>query len=51
MGDAFGSSFVAGLELYKGDIQKAMNLAARNSASVVSMLGAQAGLLRKKDIK
>jgi sugar/nucleoside kinase (ribokinase family) len=51
VGDAFGSSFVAGLELYKGDIQKAMNLAARNSASVVSCLGAQAGLLKKKDIK
>ena len=50
VGDAFGSSFVAGLELFKGDIKRAMNLAARNAASVVSHLGAQVGLLRKKDI-
>jgi sugar/nucleoside kinase (ribokinase family) len=50
VGDAFGSSFIAGLELFKGDIKRAMNLAARNSASVVSHIGAQTGLLRKKDI-
>lgn len=50
VGDAFGSSFVAGIELFKGDIKKALNLAARNAASVVSHLGAQTGLLRKKDI-
>ena len=79
VGDAFGSSFIAGLEIYpapfeqsncnnsikeegkrkelpkrcgvyKGDIKRAMNLAARNAASVVSHLGAQAGLLKKKNI-
>jgi len=50
VGDAFGSSFTAGLELFNGDIKKALDLAARNSASVVSHLGAQTGLLRKKDI-
>lgn len=50
VGDAFGSAFVAGLELYNGDIKKAMQLAARNSASVISEQGAQNGLLSKKDI-
>jgi len=47
VGDAFGSSFVAGLELYGGDIQKAMRLAAKNSASVISKQGAQNGLLSR----
>ncbi len=51
VGDAFGSSFVAGLELFKGDIKRAMNLATRNAASVVSHLGAQAGLLKILKIK
>jgi ribokinase len=46
VGDAFGSSFVAGLELYKGDIVKSLKLAALNSASVVSHLGAQTGLIK-----
>ncbi|MBI4812727.1 carbohydrate kinase family protein [Candidatus Falkowbacteria bacterium] len=46
VGDAFGSSFVAGLELYKGDIQKAMRLGAKNAASVVSEVGAQNGLIK-----
>jgi len=50
VGDAFGSSFVAGLELYKGNIQKAMHLGVKNTASVVSQQGAQNGLLNKKDI-
>lgn len=51
VGDAFGSSFIAGLELYGGNITRAMRLAAHNSASVVGKLGAQNGLLHKKDIK
>lgn len=46
VGDAFGSSFVAGLELFKGDIRKAMHLGVKNTASVVAHEGAQAGLLR-----
>ena len=50
VGDAFGSSFVAGLELYNGDIKKAMLLGARNSASVIAKQGAQNGLLAKRDI-
>jgi len=50
VGDAFGSSFVAGLELYKQDIKKSLLLAARNAASVVGSPGAQNGLLTKKEI-
>jgi len=50
VGDAFGSSFIAGLELYNGDIKKAMLLGVKNTASVVSQQGAQNGLLTKKEI-
>ncbi|MFH1956679.1 MAG: carbohydrate kinase family protein, partial [Patescibacteria group bacterium] len=32
VGDIFGSSFVAGLELYNNDMQKSMRLAAKNAA-------------------
>ncbi|MBU0722298.1 hypothetical protein KKA93_02470 [Patescibacteria group bacterium] len=49
VGDAFGSAFVAGLELYKQDIKKSLFLASKNAASVVSVPGAQNGLLSKKD--
>ena len=51
VGDAFNSSFVAGLEIYSGNIKKALFLAAKNTSSVVSFFGAQNGLLTKKDIK
>lgn len=51
VGDAFGSSFTAGLEIFKGDMKKAMQLAVRNSASVVAHFGAQTGLLKKKNVK
>lgn len=51
VGDAFGSSFVAGLELFKGDIKEAMRLGMLNTASVVAAPGAQNGLLSKKDLK
>jgi len=47
-GDAFGSSFIAGLENYK-DAKKSLALASVNSASVVSYLGAQKGLLKLKE--
>ena len=50
VGDAFGSSFISGLKIYKGDIKKAMLLGARNTASVVGIQGAQNGLLTKKDL-
>ena len=51
VGDAFGSSFVAGLELFDGDIQKAMHLGVKNTASVIAQQGAQNGLLRRRDLK
>ncbi|MDO8592228.1 MAG: PfkB family carbohydrate kinase [bacterium] len=50
VGDAFGSSFVGGLELYGGDIKKALLLAAKNSAAEVSEQGAQNGLLKRGEI-
>jgi len=50
VGDAFGSTFTAGLEMFKGDIKKAMQLGVTNTASVVANMGAQAGLLTKKEI-
>jgi len=49
-GDAFGASFVSGLKIYKGDVQKAMLLGAKNTASIVTHHGAQEGLLTKKEI-
>jgi sugar/nucleoside kinase (ribokinase family) len=45
VGDAFGSSFVAGLELYKGDVNKAMILGLKNARGVVGQAGAQNGLI------
>lgn len=50
VGDAFGSSFVAGLELYKGNIQKSLELGILNTSSVVGKVGAENGLLYRKDI-
>lgn len=45
VGDAFGASFVAGITLYNGDYNKALELAAKNASAVVAKLGAQTGLL------
>ena len=50
VGDAFGSSFVAGLQLYRSNIKKAMKLGAINTASVISQPGAQNGLLTRRQI-
>jgi sugar/nucleoside kinase (ribokinase family) len=50
VGDAFNSSFVAGLKIFNNDIKKALCLGAKNSASVVAQQGAQNGLLSKNDI-
>jgi sugar/nucleoside kinase (ribokinase family) len=50
LGDAFGSAFVAGLKLFNGDLKKSLRLAAHNSASVLSLQGAQNGLLKKSDL-
>jgi len=49
-GDAFGSTFTAGLILFKGNIQRALRLAIINSASVVTKIGAQNGLLSRSRI-
>ena len=51
VGDAFNSSFVAGLELYKGDIAKAMKLGVKVTASVIAKQGAQNGLLTILDLR
>jgi len=50
VGDAFGSTLVAGLELFNGDIAKAMYLSVKNTASVISEQGAQNGLLTKRGV-
>jgi len=46
VGDAFGSSFISGLMLYNNDINKAIQLGIKNTASVVSKRGAQNGLIK-----
>jgi fructokinase len=51
VGDAFHSSFLAGIEMYRGDIKKAMLLGVYNTAAVVSEIGAQNGLLIKSNLK
>jgi sugar/nucleoside kinase (ribokinase family) len=50
VGDAFGSTFIAGLEFFAGDIQKALYLSSKNTASVIAEQGAQNGLLTKRQI-
>lgn len=47
VGDAFGATFIAGLELHDNDIAKALSLAADNAARVVRGHGAQDNLLRR----
>jgi sugar/nucleoside kinase (ribokinase family) len=51
VGDAFHSSFWAGLQRYHGDVKKALRLGVYNTAAVVSEIGAQNGLLLKADLK
>jgi len=50
VGDIFNSTFVAGLELYKGDIKKALYLGAKNTAAKIANLGAQSGLIARPKI-
>lgn len=45
-GDAFGSSLIGGLILYKHNIAKALKLALIRSSYVVTKIGAQEGLLK-----
>jgi ribokinase len=49
-GDAFGSTFVAGLQIYRDHIGKALRVATINSGSGVSQIGAQPGLLRREKL-
>lgn len=51
VGDAFGASFVAGLQLYPSDTKRALQLAAKNASSVVGSMGAQTGLLTKEKLR
>ncbi len=46
VGDVFNSTVAAGLSLYSLDIEKAMLLAAKNTASKISHFGAQNGLIK-----
>ena len=50
VGDCFGSTFAAAIELTNGDIQASMRLGAKNTASVVGKPGAQNGLLTKEQL-
>ncbi len=50
VGDTFASTFVAFFERLNGDYKKSMFLAVKNASSVVSMPGAQNGLLNLKDL-
>ncbi|MBU1203082.1 carbohydrate kinase family protein [Patescibacteria group bacterium] len=50
-GDSFGSSFVAGLIRYKGNVEKSLKLAIINSNAVIMKIGAQEGLLTVRDLK
>lgn len=49
VGDAFCSTFIAGLEINEGDYKRAMKLAMKNSAGVLKEPGAQNGLLSIKN--
>jgi sugar/nucleoside kinase (ribokinase family) len=49
LGDAFGSAFIASLQLLGHDITTALAVAAHNSSSVLAKQGAQNGVLTKAD--
>jgi sugar/nucleoside kinase (ribokinase family) len=49
-GDSFGSGFVGGLNIFKGDIAKALKAGITNAGSVVSQCGAQNGLLGRREV-
>lgn len=50
VGDAFGSTFTAGLKMFTGEIKKAMYMGVCNTASVVGSMGAQTGLLTRAEM-
>lgn len=47
VGDAFGAAFIAGLHLNKGMVAEALRWGVANAASVVTKVGAQAGILSR----
>jgi len=49
-GDAFSSGFIASLIYKPSDIQRALHWGVANSTSVIKKIGAQRGLLNKKQI-
>ncbi len=51
VGDSFGASFLAGLIINKNNIVKALKWGMINSASVVTKVGAQNGLLNRKKLE
>ncbi|MDP3836923.1 MAG: carbohydrate kinase family protein [bacterium] len=51
VGDAFNSSFIAGLELTGGNIKKSLLMSAKNTASKIAHYGAQGGLLDLRKMK
>jgi sugar/nucleoside kinase (ribokinase family) len=51
VGDAFGSSFVAGLILFKEDIIRALKLAIINSSFELMEVGAETGLIKLGEAK
>jgi len=48
IGDIFNSSFAAGYVMYRGNIEKSIELALKNAASKIGHLGAQNGLIKMK---
>lgn len=50
-GDAFGSSFISGLIIYKKNIKKSLKLATCQAGAVIKEMGAQKGLLNINKIK
>ena len=50
VGDCFNSTFLAGYLKYQGDIKKALALSMKAASKKISHVGAQNGLLTKKDL-
>lgn len=51
VGDSFGAAFLAGLITSKNDVKKALKWGMINSAANVKEIGAQTGLLTKKELE
>jgi ribokinase len=48
VGDCFGSTFIAGMELFGGNIKKTMWICAKNTAGNISIQGAQEGIYTRR---